>query len=94
MGASVFIYIEENKCGYTFKNKRRRIKRLNFPPEPYSKLSPSGEEIILSKEEVEDWTKAYFQAIEELGVCMFSRDEAVYRKVDEILKAIGNYRFL
>ena len=76
MGAKVFIYIEENKCGYTFKNKRRRIKRLNFPPEPYSKL------------------KAYFQAIEELGACMFSRDEAVYRKVDEILKETGNYRFL
>ena len=94
MGAKVFIYIEENKCGYTFKNKRRRRKRLNFPPEPYSKLSPSGEEIILSKEEVEDWTKAYFQAIEELGACMFSRDEAVYRKVDEILKETGNYRFL
>jgi hypothetical protein len=94
MGAKVFIYIEENKCGYTFKNKRRRMKGLNFPPEPYSKLSPSGEEIILSKEEVEDWTKAYFQAIEELGACMFSRDEAVYRKVDEILKETGNYRFL
>ncbi len=94
MGAGVFIYIEENKCGYTFKNKRRRRKRLNFPPEPYSKLSSSGEEIILSKEDVEVWTKAYYQAIEELGACMFSRDEEVYRKVDEILKEIGNFRFL
>ena len=94
MGAGVFIYIEENKCGYTFKNKRRRRKRLNFPPEPYSKLSSSGEEIILSKEDVEVWTKAYYHAIEELGACMFSRDEEVYRKVDEILKEIGNFRFL
>ena len=54
----------------------------------------SNQRAKLSKEEVEDWTKAYFQAIEELGACMFSRDEAVYRKVDEILKETGNYRFL
>ena len=94
MGARVFIYIEENKCGYTFKNLRRRKKRLDFQPEPYSKLSSSGEEIILTKEEVEDWTRAYYQAIEELGVCKFSRDEEVYRRVDEILEEIGNYRFL
>lgn len=94
MGAKVFIYIEENKCGYTFKNKRRRMKELNFPPEPYSKLSSSGEEIILTKEEIEDWTKAYYQAVKELGVCMFSRDEKVYRKVEEILKGTGSCRFL
>lgn len=94
MGARVFIYMEERKCGYTFKNRRRKRMRLDFSPEPYSKLSPSGEEIVLTKEEVEDWTKAYYQAIEELGVCKFSRDEEVYRKVDEILKKKRNYRFL
>ena len=56
MGAKVFIYIEENKCGYTFKNKRRRIKRLDFPPEPYSKLSPSGE-VLESRGQVHDSLK-------------------------------------
>lgn len=94
MGAKIFIYTETNKCGYTFRNRRRRKKVVNFPPEPYSKLSPSGEEIILTKEEIEDWTKAYYQAIEELGVCKFSREEEVYRRVDEILKEMDNYRFL
>lgn len=94
MGAKVFVYKEEKKCGYTFKNRRRRKMILDFPPKPYSKINSSGEEIILTKEEIEDWTKVYYQAIEELGACAFSRDEEVYRKVDEILKRKGNYRFL
>lgn len=94
MGARVFTYEEKNSCGYTFKDQRRKQKILNFPPKPYSKLNSLGEEIILSEEEVKDWTKAYYQAVKELGVKEFSRDEAVYKRVDEILRETGNCRFV
>lgn len=94
MGAKVFIYIEDNKCGYTFKNKRKRKKEVNFPPEPYSKVNSAGEEIILTEDERKDWVEAYHQAIKKLGVPMFSREEKVYQKIEEILKRAGSYRFL
>ena len=94
MGARVFYLEEDNICGYTFTNQRRRKMKINFPPKPYSKLNSFGEEIILTKEEVEAWTKAYYQAVEELGVDKFTRNEKVYNRVDEILRETGNYRFL
>ena len=68
--------------------------KLSFPPKPYSKLNSFGEEIILTKEEVEAWTQAYYQAVEELGVDEFSRNEKVYNRVEEILRETGNFRFL
>ena len=40
------------------------------------------------------WNKAYGRAVNELGVKYDSEDEAVYKRVDEILRETGNYRFL
>lgn len=94
MGARVFIWTENNKCGYTFKEKRRGKRILNFPPEPFSKVNSAGEVIILTEDERKDWLKAYYQAVQELGARMFSREEEVYLKVEEILRRTGSYRFL
>ncbi len=94
MGAIVIIHKPESKCGYTFKEKRRRTKRSALTPEPYSKINSSGEVVFLTEEEVKAWVKAYYQALEELGETCLSHCEEVYYKTEEILKRTGNYRFL
>ena len=96
MGARIIVYKPENKCGYIFKEKKgRNIKRV-LTPEPYSKINSLGEEIILTQEETEAWTIAYYQALVELDIpCnSYSECKEVYYKVEEILKRTGNYRFL
>lgn len=92
--SAVYRYKAKDKCGYSFKEVRGRQLEGVLRPHPYSKVTDSGEEIILTDEERKAWYKAYFKATEELGVKNTSEDEAVYKRVDEILKETGNYRFL
>ena len=94
--SAVYLYQPESKCGYKFRENRARTQNCKILtiPEPYSKTMDSGEEIVLTDEEVEAWNKAYEKAVDELGVKYDSEDEAVYKRVDEILRETGNYRFL
>lgn len=92
--AAKYRYKAESKCGYSFRERTGRDLEGVLRPEPYSKILDSGEEIILTDEEVKAWLKAYFKATEELGIKNTSEDEAVYKRVEEILRETGNYRFL
>lgn len=93
MGAVRIVYQPESKCGYVFERKKGG-KRYALTPEPYSKVTSSGEVVILTEEERKAWLEAYHQAIEELGKVWCDESEEVYYKAEEILRKTGNYRFL
>ena len=92
--SGIIYWKPEDKCGYVFKEKKGRNKKRILTPEPYSKLTSSGEVVILTDEESKAWVKAYYQAIEELGRNWRDESEEVYYKVEEILKGTGSCRFL